>query len=215
MSRVAAWRAGAWALAWFLRAWVASLRVTVVCDPRALAGPRVLAFLHAQQLALLAVGRPRQTHALVSWSADGALQAELLAAFGLGVARGSSTRGGAAGLRALVRRLRAGEDAAFAVDGPRGPAGRVKPGALAAARLGRAALIPVAVAASRRFGVRARWESFEVPWPFSRVAIVLGGPVPATGGPERLERALTSARAKAASLVGGGAPGASACEVSS
>ena len=62
----------------------------------------------------------------------------------LQVVRGSSSRGGARGLAALVRRLKTGRfDAAFAVDGPRGPYGVPKPGAALAARAAGAVVVPM------------------------------------------------------------------------
>ena len=61
------------------------------------------------------------------------MQARALALQGLRVVRGSSSRGGARGLAALGRRMKRDRaDAAFAVDGPRGPYGVVKPGAMPA-----------------------------------------------------------------------------------
>src|SRR5712671_4512113 len=112
-----------------VRVWLATLRLTLLVDPalaRADGRAWSLAFWHGQQFALLRWRRRRPTVALVSLSRDGELQSRALAQVGLTIERGSSSRGGAAGLRAIVRRLRRGLDAAFAVDGPRGPAGVVR-----------------------------------------------------------------------------------------
>src|SRR5690348_3569465 len=111
------------------RAWLATLRLSLVVDPAlARAEGRVwaLAFWHGQQFALLRWKRRRPTVALVSLSRDGELQSRALSQVGLTIERGSSSRGGAAGLKAIVRLLRRGLDCAFAVDGPRGPAGVVR-----------------------------------------------------------------------------------------
>src|SRR5690606_34949492 len=107
------------------------------------AGPRVLAFWHGRQMPLLRARGARPTVAMVSLSKDGELSARVMQSLGLEVVRGSSSRGGARALRAVVAALRAGFDAVFAVDGPRGPFGLPKPGAAQAARLGRAAMVPV------------------------------------------------------------------------
>src|SRR5881409_1865733 len=64
--------------------------------------------------------------------------------------RGSTGRGGIAGLKEMIRHLRDGRDVAFATDGPRGPRHQVQMGAIEAARLGRAPIVPVALAASKK-----------------------------------------------------------------
>jgi len=181
------------------RLWLASLRVRVVADPALLAAgdrPWVLAFLHGTQWPLLAWRRRGPTVVLVSLSADGELQSRALRLQGLAVVRGSSSRGGARGLAALVRamkRLRA--DAAFAVDGPRGPYGVVKPGVVLAARATGAVLVPMGSAVTSGIVLRRAWDRFAVAWPFTRVTVVLGAPVEPTDptARERLEAAIARA----------------------
>lgn len=163
------------------RAWLATLRVRVVADPalaRYADRPWVLSFFHGTQFPLLAWRRRRRTVALVSLSKDGTMQARALALQGLDVVRGSSSRGGVRGLAALVRVLKRGEaDAAFAVDGPRGPRGVAKAGAALAARAAGGVLVPLGSACSRPHVLRRTWDSFTLAWPFSRVVVVLGAPL--------------------------------------
>ncbi len=128
-------------------------------------------------MALVAVPRKRPVAALVSWSQDGDWQTGVLRTLRVTALRGSSSRGGSEGLRRIVRALKRGQDAAFAVDGPRGPRGRAKAGAARAALLAGARLIPVAGAASRRWVLGHAWDRFEVPLPFARVAVVVGEPL--------------------------------------
>ena len=64
--------------------------------------------------------------------------------------RGSTGRGGVAGLKEMIRHLRDGRDVAFATDGPRGPRHQVQLGAIESARLGRAPLVPVAIGVSKK-----------------------------------------------------------------
>src|SRR5947199_9857182 len=71
---------------------------------------------------------------LISRHRDGSYLAELSERWGYRVVRGSSRRGGEAGLLGLVRYLREGGEVALTPDGPRGPVERMKPGALAAAQ---------------------------------------------------------------------------------
>ena len=70
--------------------------------------------------------------------------------FGLNASRGSTTEGGAAGLREVVRRVRQGYDVGFTPDGPRGPRQVAQAGVVQAARLARAPIVPVGFGASKK-----------------------------------------------------------------
>lgn len=194
-------------LGWLARLWLATLRATYVqhpapSDPR----PWVLAFFHGQQLALLGWPRRRSTAVLVSLSRDGDIQARALPRLGLVVRRGSSSRGGVRGLASLIRLLRSGLDAAFAVDGPRGPRGHVSPGALAAALHARGALVPLGCASDRPWVLRRAWDQFELPRPFSRVVVVIGPPVPISSerDAEAVRLAIESCIEQARAALAGG-----------
>ena len=186
-----------WLLGWIVRAWLLTLRVHVIADPTLGAvsdRPWVLAFWLGTQWPILAWRRRRRTVVLVSWSADGALQAGALTVQGLRVVRGSSSRGGARGLSSLVRMMRGeGADAAFAVDGPRGPRGTVKPGALLAARATGGVVVPIAGRVRSGIVLRRTWDRFAVAWPFTRVDVALGAPIDPTAfeaARAEVERAL-------------------------
>lgn len=198
------------ALGLVARLWTFTLRLTIVIDP-ALSGlsrlhadqarPWILVFWHGQQFALLGWPRRRPTVALVSLSRDGEIQAAALPRLGLVIERGSSSRGGASGLKAMVKRLRAGLDVAFAVDGPRGPRGIVQShpdgriGAALAASLAGGVVVPMASACACPWVLRASWDQFELPRPFSRVAVSLGAPLEPSGlTPHELAGAIDRAR---------------------
>jgi lysophospholipid acyltransferase (LPLAT)-like uncharacterized protein len=187
------------------RVWLATLRVRVDVDPALEAAasdrPWVLAFFHGTQWPLLAWKRRRTTLVMVSLSQDGTMQARALALQGFGVVRGSSSRGGARGLASLVRRMkREDADAAFAVDGPRGPYGVAKGGAVSAARASGALLVPMGGGVSRGVVLERAWDKFVLAWPFTRVTVRLGAPIePADEDAlERLERAIVRANVEAA-----------------
>lgn len=170
------------------RLWLMTLRLELHVHPSLAAvatdeRPWVLAFFHGKQWPLLAWKRRRPTVVLVSLSKDGDIQTRALSTLGFTIVRGSSSRGGARGLAAIVRRLKAGgHDAAFAVDGPRGPYGVAKPGVLLAARAAGALVVPMG-SAVRGAKIFARaWDRFELAWPFSRVSVVLDAPVELTDG---------------------------------
>jgi lysophospholipid acyltransferase (LPLAT)-like uncharacterized protein len=178
------------------RLYLSTLRVTVTADPALDTSenrPWILCFWHGDQLALLRYRRRRPTVALVSHSADGQLQASALRVQGLLVERGSSSRGGARGLIGIVRRLTRGEDAALALDGPKGPRFSVRPGARAAARLSAGALVPMGSAAPHGVTLARTWDQFRIPLPFSRVAVRLGPPLSATVSDAELGAAVTRA----------------------
>jgi lysophospholipid acyltransferase (LPLAT)-like uncharacterized protein len=143
---------------------------------------------------------------MVSLSDDGRMQATALGLLGFHVVRGSSSRGGARGLAALVRAMRGGRDAAFAVDGPRGPYGVVKPGVILAARRTGALLVPMGGAVLGGHVFARAWDRFALAWPFARAAVVLGPAVDpfAEDVEKALETAIKQANAAAEALLGRG-----------
>jgi len=173
------------ALGLLARIWLLTVRFRVVLDPRVelhAARPWVLAFWHGHLLLLLPHQRRRRTTALVSWSSDGDLLSWAMRWFRVHAERGSGSSGGRVGLRAVISSLHRGWDAAFAVDGPRGPRGVPRPGALAAARDSGAVVIPYGAACSRVL-VLSSWDGFSVPMPFSRVVVALGAPMDPSAKP--------------------------------
>lgn len=140
---------------------------------------------------------------MVSLSKDGAVQAKVLGRLGLHVVRGSTSRSGVRALAALVRAVKGGRDAAFAVDGPRGPYGIAAPGAsFVAARTG-GVLVPMGSAVRRGRVFHRAWDRFTLPWPFTRVAIVLGAPLPGGAPAEVLAERIASANREANALLSG------------
>jgi lysophospholipid acyltransferase (LPLAT)-like uncharacterized protein len=190
-----------------VRLWLLTLRARVLVDPALEvlgdggSAPWVLAFFHGTQFPLLAWRRRRRTSVLVSLSRDGSLQAGVLRALGFSVVRGSTSAGGARGAASLVRRARAGDDLAFAVDGPRGPRGSVKPGARWATRHARGVLVPMGSAVARGHVFSRAWDQYAVAWPFARVAIALGAPLSADATDAELGAAIEAANRIAASSL--------------
>lgn len=163
--------------------------------------PIVYAMWHGRILmAPWANARLRRTHGarrvtvLASRSRDGELVARYAERFGLSVVRGSSSRGGAVALRALIRTLRHGDDVVIVPDGPRGPRAQVQPGVIALAAATNASVVPMAIAA-RPVRTLGSWDRFQIPWPFARVVVAFGAPVvfPADVDHESARRDLTAA----------------------
>ncbi len=107
---------------------------------------------------------------LISRSLDGELIARTLGLLGYNSVRGSSSRGGAAGLLALKDVLASGDPVVFTADGPRGPIyetkiGPVKLAQMTGEEMGCFYLLP------QRAWVMHSWDRFLIPKPFSRVAV--------------------------------------------
>jgi lysophospholipid acyltransferase (LPLAT)-like uncharacterized protein len=136
----------------------------------------------------------RRATVLASLSRDGDLIAGFTACFGLPAVRGSSSRGGAAAVRALAAVLRAREDVVIVPDGPRGPARCLQPGVVTLAAMTGAPIVPLAFAARPRI-VLDTWDRFLIPVPFARAAVVFGAPVEVPRHADRDEAARRVAAA--------------------
>lgn len=113
----------------------------------------------------------------VSRSADGDLVTPIVVALGFGeLPRGSSSRGGSAALRGLVRHLEGGATAGILIDGPRGPARQSKLGIVSLARLTGTPITPIAFGASPALRFRS-WDGTVLPLPFARVVARFGEPI--------------------------------------
>jgi lysophospholipid acyltransferase (LPLAT)-like uncharacterized protein len=121
--------------------------------------------------------RPRTT-LLISASFDGELIARTIHRLGYQTVRGSSSRAGAGGFRALLRALRSGEGVVLPGDGPRGPAYVLKPGVTALSRMSGLPVWSFYLHPQHAWRLRS-WDGLLVPRPFSRVAVVWGRPVAA------------------------------------
>ncbi len=106
--------------------------------------------------------------------------AEILsyAAYHLGFdfVRGSTNRGGVGAIRELLRKSRA-MHLTITPDGPRGPRRQLAPGAVyLASRLGMP-LVAMGFGYDRPWRVRAAWDRFAIPRPFSRARAVVSPPL--------------------------------------
>lgn len=143
---------------------------------RAQGEPVIFVFWHARILPLAHLHRGGGAVVLISEHHDGELIARIIRRRGFGTARGSSSRGGAQGIRALLKALREGRDLAITPDGPRGPARHMKLGPLIVAQRSGAPIVPVAVGGARVWQMRS-WDRFMIPKPFARLRVVYGDPI--------------------------------------
>jgi hypothetical protein len=151
-----------------------TLRYEDILDEGAFIGPPpgacVYAFWHRSLLSCAWRFRNLNIAILISPSFDGELIARTVELLGFKAIRGSSSRGGAAGLRNMERAFREGHYCAITADGPRGPAMIAKPGVAQLAQL-----VDQKVGTFYVFPLRAwqlnSWDRFLIPKPFSRVLV--------------------------------------------
>jgi lysophospholipid acyltransferase (LPLAT)-like uncharacterized protein len=117
--------------------------------------------------------RPRHVHVLVSQHADGQFIGNVIRRFQMETVAGSSSRGGAAGLRGMMRLLQNGDLVAITPDGPRGPPGEAAPGTAQLAALAEVPVLPCAAQTTRHWALRT-WDRMLVPKPFGRGVVVCG-----------------------------------------
>ncbi len=113
---------------------------------------------------------------MISRSQDGDIASAIAQLGGFRPVRGSSSRGGTAALKTMIRALQQWRLAGHIVDGPQGPAGIVKPGVAAMAKSAHAVVVPLWASADRAWYAKS-WDRFMIPKPFSRVTLTFGVPI--------------------------------------
>ena len=169
----------------------------------------IFAFWHGRILSATYYWRDRGIVVMTSRNFDGEWIARIIRRFGYSTARGSTSRGARRALIQLKRDLLAGRPAALTVDGPRGPAQRVQPGAVWLAGVTGNPILPFHIEADRHWSASS-WDRTQIPLPFSATAIAIGAPfeVPDPSGDGvieehrvALERVLSTLADRAATLL--------------
>ncbi|NMC82415.1 MAG: lysophospholipid acyltransferase family protein [Armatimonadetes bacterium] len=137
---------------------------------------QILVCWHGRTLVPLYTFRNKGIMGMISPSRDGEIQAHLFKWIGWRNVRGSSGRGGSRALLGAVRALEEGASFALTPDGPKGPKYVIRPGALYLARKSGCPLYPVGIAAHPYFELPT-WDSFMIPYPFSRACYCMGEPI--------------------------------------
>lgn len=168
-------------------------------------GQIILAFWHGRLLIIPQVYPRRRLTALISLSKDGELISRMLGHLGVRSVRGSSSRGGFGGVKGLLQAARNGDDLVITPDGPRGPSMKAQKGIVQIASKTGLPIMPVSFSAEKK-KVFKSWDSFLLPYPFTRGVFVAALPqYVASGASEeelekerrKLERALTELTKKA------------------
>lgn len=110
---------------------------------------------------------------MISQSRDGEIIAGVANRTGWVTVRGSSTRGGKQALDMMVDHVKENRLAAHIVDGPQGPAFKVKAGIIRMAHESNAVIVPFYIASNNAWYFRS-WDKFMLPKPFSKVILRYG-----------------------------------------
>jgi len=146
----------------FIRTLHATLRVRHVNVENIAGVPQyIIAFWHCHLLMMLHSRYKRPISVLISQSRDGELIARVFDYYGVESSRGSSTRGGTAAVRELIRAARDGKNIVFTPDGPKGRARVAKDGVVVAAKATGLPIVPIAFAAKKKSccGRGTAWSS--------------------------------------------------------
>lgn len=172
--------------------------------------PFILAHWHGDIMGLVHMVKRYNVVTIVSQSKDGDVIDMAIKFMGGKTVRGSSTRGGAAALKALLKLSREGYRPCLAVDGPKGPIYVPKPGVFETSRLLKMPIYPLVAVASKSFQFNKAWDKGFLPKPFSDVHIFWGEPMAAIAKEpdtsleelgQRLAQSLINARSHGAKLV--------------
>ena len=121
---------------------------------------------------------------MISQSRDGDFISKIVSRLAWIPVRGSSTRGGAKALKAMVQKVAENRIGVHIVDGPTGPPRVIKPGLLALARSANAVICPAVVSYQRSWTAKS-WDRFMIPKPFTRILIRFGFFFPVPGNADR------------------------------
>lgn len=140
--------------------------------------PFVVAHWHHDELGILHLLKRYHVACMISLSKDGALMAKVVELMGAKTSRGSSSRGAIQALKGVLRLAREGWRPSVAVDGPRGPIYKVKPGVVEIARVIKAPIFTISMCSSRSLISHKSWNKLELPLPFSRIIVRWSDAIP-------------------------------------
>jgi hypothetical protein len=119
----------------------------------------------------------RRYWSMISTSRDGELQNDLFGRLGYQTVRGStSARGAVVAALTMSKELRKGGVLALTPDGPRGPLHHVHGGVIFLAEKSGCKVIPAGISAWPRVTFKT-WDSYIVPYPFAKAALIFGEPI--------------------------------------
>ncbi len=146
--------------------------------------PFILAGWHNQILSLtvhvsryLQKKRGIKVTPLVSLSKDGNLTYETFYRFGMESVRGSTSKGGASGVRAILKTIKNGRVPIFTPDGPKGPLYVLQPGVTQTAAITGVPVVAFHCSFDRYYDFPRSWDKTKFPKFFARQTILYSEPV--------------------------------------
>lgn len=141
--------------------------------------PVILSYYHQDVNALIYIAWKHKTATIASDSKDGQLITQVLEHFGTKVARGSTRTHPVKAFKGFVKIFQENDVwASIAVDGPKGPPQKIKPGITQTSRMLKAPIFCLSVAASSKWVFQKSWDQSILPKPFSKVVYHFGPGVP-------------------------------------
>lgn len=134
----------------------------------------IYACFHQDDLSCLPYFADKNIVILISNSKDGQILASAVEHMGYQTVRGSSHRGGVAGLLAGMRKVIDGHKMTIAVDGPRGPIYKVKEGITAVSEKSKRPIVPVRGYPQWKFVFKKSWNKATLPYPFTKIVLKIG-----------------------------------------
>ena len=139
---------------------------------RARGEPVIAAFWHRCIIPATWYWRNQGVVVMNTTNFDGQWTRRVIEHFGFATAQGSSTRGGLRGLAVMARRVEEGFDAAFTIDGPRGPRYVAKPGPVMLARRTGKPIYVFHIGVEKARTLEKAWDLMQIPHPFTRAVMV-------------------------------------------
>jgi hypothetical protein len=136
----------------------------------------VVAFWHGTMLLPWYLHRNKNLAALISKSKDGDLLGKILKRWNYNVIRGSSSVGGDVALSIMVDYAKNNNSIAITPDGPRGPAFKLKAGAVITAKKSGLPLVLLGVGFKNKKLLKS-WDSFQVPIFFTKANAIFSDPI--------------------------------------
>ncbi len=134
----------------------------------------IYALFHQQEILMMDYFSDSGLCGLVSNSKDGQILAAIVHELGYRTVRGSSHKGAIPGLKACMRQLKAGHKMTIAVDGPKGPIYKVKPGVVFMSEKSKTPIVPISAHPDRYWCSEKSWNKILIPKPFSTIKIKFG-----------------------------------------
>lgn len=194
-----------WLAIWYLKLVVKTNRLVVepenILDEITPHLPVIVGVWHGQHILMPALPIELKAAAMISRNFDGEVTARIVEHFGNQTIRASGGReasaalkkGGMTGFLEMLRAVESGTNVVQTADIPKGISRRVGLGIVQLAKRSGAAIVPLAIASSRRKVFEKSWDKTALNLPFGTTAICVGELVHVS--PEADEDAVEAARA--------------------